>query len=226
VKKKATKLGPLLQVAAVSLIGFGVTFSLLPTYANSRRIAQQPSRNLYSGLHFVFADLDGDHIPDLALVEMQSQRSTETNYSIRVKLSHGAESAIGVNGPVGGLRVAAQDVNGDNNVDLVITGNLDGRFIEILLNDGRGNFSVASPEEISPQQRETDRELESKANDHSDLATLISARASHEDGTIGSCDFVQPSTSDSCYSAETERAIQRPSFARQGRSPPTPILLS
>jgi hypothetical protein len=224
VEKKATKLGPLLQIAAVSLIGFGVTFSLLHTYANSRRIAQPSSRTLYSEPHFVFADLDGDHIPDLALVEMQSQRSTETNYSIRVKLSHGVESAIGVNGPIGGLRVAARDVNGDNNVDLVVTGNLDGRFVEVLLNDGRGNFSVASPGEISPRQRESDRELESKANDHSDLATLISARASDEDGPIGSCDYVLPFTSDSCYSAETQRTIQRPGFARQGRSPPSLLL--
>jgi hypothetical protein len=226
VKKKATKLGPLLQIAAVSLIGFGVTFSLLHTHANSHRIAQPPFRNLYSEPHFVFADLDGDDIPDLALVETQSQHSTETNYSIRVKLSHGVESAIGVNGPIGGLRVAARDVNGDNNVDLVVTGNLDGRFIEVLLNDGRGNFSVASPGEISPDERPTDRELESKANDHADLATLISARTSDEDGPLGSSDYVQPFTSESCCSAETERAIQRPGFPRQGRSPPTPVLLS
>jgi hypothetical protein len=225
VKNKATKLGPLLEIAAVSLIGFAVTFGLLHPYPNSRWIAQPPSRNPYSGPHFVFADLDGDHIPDLALVEMQSQRSAETNYSIRVKLSRGVESAIGVNGPFGGLSVAARDVNGDNNVDLVVTGNLDGRFIEVLLNDGRGNFSVASSGDISPQ-RETDGGLEPKANDHSDLATLISARTSHEDGPIASCDYIQPFSSDSCDSTETEPAIQRPGFACQGRSPPTPILLS
>jgi hypothetical protein len=226
VKKKVIRLGVLLPIAAVSLIGFAVTLSLQHPYAHSRRMAQPLSRNLYSRPHFVFADLDGDHIPDLALVEMQSQRSTQTNYSIRVKLSHGVESAIGVNGPVGGLSVAARDVNGDNNVDLIVTGNLDGRFIEVLLNDGRGNFSVASAGDFSPQQRETDGGLESKENDHSDLATLISARSSHEDGPIGSCDDVQPFSSGSCYSAETERATHRPGFPRQGRSPPVRILLS
>jgi hypothetical protein len=228
VPRNANKLVPLLEIASVCLVWFCVALTLpKPDPHRLQGVSQQSPRGRYSEPHFVFADLDGDHKPDLALVELQNQRSAQTNYSILVKLSHGVESAIGVHGPMGGLRVAARDVNGDDHVDLVVTANLDAHFIEVLLNDGRGNFSVASPGDYSYLESDLDGSLEVQASKtHSDLATLAPIRSSHEDGRIESCSNVLPVCSDSRRRAQAVLAIHRPALPRQGRSPPACIALS
>src|SRR5277367_4291043 len=56
---------------------------------------------------FAIANLDGDELPDLASVEMDRANGLATSYRIRVQLSAWPESAIGVIGPLGGLRISS-----------------------------------------------------------------------------------------------------------------------
>jgi hypothetical protein len=223
VKSNSSKLVPLLQIAALCLIWLVVGLILPHDDAPSPQLSQPALRSSYLESRFVFADLDGDQKPDLALVEMQSQHSAKTNYSIHVKLSDGPESAINLNGPVGGLRVSARDVNGDDNVDLIVTANLDGGFIQVLLNDGRGNFSVAAPGEFTQRPDNGDSSLEALAGTHTDLATLASLRSFHENGLVVHSSLPQPFSANSCSFAEVRRTVQRPGLSRQGRSPPAAI---
>jgi hypothetical protein len=133
---------------------------------------------LHSGLamaRFTIADLDGDLKPDLATVEIESQRSARTNYSIRVQLSAGTQSAISLNAPMGGLRLSARDVNGDDSLDLIVTSISEARVIAVLLNDGHGRFFVASNNEYVVA-KETDIFLREREAAQPDTLTLAPSR--------------------------------------------------
>ena len=92
---------------------------------------------------FAIADFDGDRKPDLATVQVVRQAARDSYYSIRLELSAGEESAIGIIGPQGGLQLVARDVNGDDLIDLVVTTAMDSRFVAVLINDGHGKFTLA-----------------------------------------------------------------------------------
>jgi hypothetical protein len=94
---------------------------------------------------FAIADFDGDRKPDLATIEVERDAVIGTRYSIRLHLSAGEESAIGITGPQGGLQIVARDVNGDDAMDLVVTTAMDSHFVAVLLNDGHGKFTLAKP---------------------------------------------------------------------------------
>jgi len=55
---------------------------------------------------FAIADFDGDQKPGLATVQIERDPAGGTRYSIRLQLSAGEESAIGITGPQGGLGVS------------------------------------------------------------------------------------------------------------------------
>jgi hypothetical protein len=224
--KRTAKLTPLFQIALVCLFWLAAVFTLPHGVSRSQRISTQPRSSVIPVSHFVFADLDGDQQPDLALVETQSQHSSRTNYSIRLKFSHGAESAIPVDGPVGGLRLAARDVNGDDNLDLVVTANLDGGFVEVLLNDGSGNFTVASSGSYAALETENSGNLEAQAGTQSDLATLVSLRFSHEQVLLlGSHLPLDCSWNFSCRT-DGGSVVWGQALPYRGRSPPAGISLS
>ena len=92
---------------------------------------------------FAIADFDGDQKPDLATVQVVREAALDSYYSIRLQLSAGEESAIGIAGPQGGLELAARDVNGDDLIDLVVTTAIGSHFVAVLLNDGHGKFTLA-----------------------------------------------------------------------------------
>jgi hypothetical protein len=225
VKKNTPRFMPLFHIAVVCLVWLDISFTLPPSKHTQQVSRELPGKAL-SEARFLYADLDGDQKPDLALVETESQHSAKNNYSIRLKLSHGVESAIGVNGPIGGLRVVARDVNGDDHVDLIVTANLDGEFIEVLLNDGRGNFSVAPPGEFAGLKNENESRLGALTVPRADLVTLASLRSPHEQGPIQSCDLVQAFTSDSRDWVDDCPAVQHLVLSRQSRSPPPQFALS
>jgi hypothetical protein len=92
---------------------------------------------------FAIADFDGDQKPDLATVQVERDAAIGTRYSIRMQLSANGESAIGITGPQGGLRILPRYVNGDDAIDLVVTAAMDSHFVAVLLNDGHGKFTLA-----------------------------------------------------------------------------------
>ena len=94
-------------------------------------------------MHFAIADLDGDKKPDIAFVEVERQQAASTDYAVRLRFGGGIDSHIGVHGPGGGLELAVRDVNGDESPDLILTSVVNPRVVQVLLNDGHGNFSAA-----------------------------------------------------------------------------------
>jgi len=177
-----------------------------------------------NGTRFLFADLDGDRIPDLAQVELQNPRSAKTNYSIHLKLSAGVESAIGVSGPDGGLRVAARDVNGDDALDLIVTANLDANFVEVLLNDGHGNFAIAKGDEFARAEGELGSVAWRGPNEApTDRVSLANSRLSSDLG-IAEKGHLAPLRLARCCSTMVLRAALYGTVLHSGsRSPPISI---
>jgi len=108
---------------------------------------------------FAIADFDGDLQPDLALIHVTRDSSPTTQYSLDLNFSSGTKPAIWIVGPSGGLQITPRDVNGDKFADLVITSLLDSQFVAILLNDGKGNFTLAEPSDYPGARKGTDFRL-------------------------------------------------------------------
>jgi hypothetical protein len=106
---------------------------------------------------FVFADFDGDNLPDLATVEIGQIGASHASYWIGFQMSAGGRQRIGLTAPVGGLEIASRDVNGDNRLDLIVTTTWLKNPVAVLLNDGHGNFTITDPaawsaSALSPKQ--------------------------------------------------------------------------
>jgi len=93
------------------------------------------------------ADLDGDHIPDIAS-GIRTGRTAE-GYSYRVDLDFSgnleAKPFNVFSEEPAGLNIQAIDIDGDHDLDLVITGRLSPQPIGVWLNDGRGLFTRGDP---------------------------------------------------------------------------------
>ncbi len=120
---------------------------VLPRAAAGSPVEQRPEAVAGRSLsRFVIADFDGDAKPDFATVEAEQFHVSVTDYSIRLRLSQGLESAIGLTARSGGLQLFSRDVNGDDKLDLVVRTALDSNLVAVLINDGYGNFTLAKPE--------------------------------------------------------------------------------
>src|SRR5271167_1447149 len=111
--------------------------------------AAQPSQGSSPGFNstFAIADFDGDRKPDLATVELQSSSSAKTTqYWIRLQLATGAAQVFGLTAPAGGLQIVARDVNGDSALDVLVSSVWLHKQVAVLLNDGHGNFTLATPD--------------------------------------------------------------------------------
>ena len=145
-----------------SLCGLALLLCLTLARGQHTVVADSTARRSpgLGGMAFAIADLDGDRKPDLASVEVEREQASSTRYAIRLQFSEGADSYIGVKGPLGGLRLAIRDVNGDDSLDLILTSVLDRRVVQVLLNDGHGKFAPAGGEGDWLSGREPDTYLE------------------------------------------------------------------
>jgi hypothetical protein len=226
-KETVTTFAPRLQVAIACLLCLGAGAVSLH---HSNKPVRQPfvvtALPHTSGTQFVIADLDGDRKPDLALVETGSPRRANYNYSIRLQFSTAPISAIDVRAPLGGLQVAARDVNGDDNVDLIVTSNLDESFIEVLLNDGHGNFSMAEPGAYPKLENKSHVLLRGPNGLVADQAMLASLRSFFGEEIVRGHDRYRILSWDSLSLAKEQTASYRTPHPRLGRSPPVLVALS
>jgi hypothetical protein len=108
-------------------------------------VQKPPVSSVGPGLSFAIADFDGDLSPDVASVQTGESDSSRTDYWIQLQLTTAGRQSFRVVSGIGGLQIAARDVNGDHTVDLVVTSALLKQPVAILLNDGHGNFTRAAP---------------------------------------------------------------------------------
>ena len=137
-----------------------VWFSALasPAEAKSAKAQEKGSTTALAGAEFAIGDFDGDRVPDLATVEAKPNGTQrDSRYAIRLQLTSGAAQVFGFTAPAGGLQIVAQDINGDNALDVLVRTTWQHQAIAVLLNDGHGNFTLAEPGAfaVSTHDRET-----------------------------------------------------------------------
>lgn len=122
------------------LVLVGSFFGSIPAQASNVSLPISGTR-----LPFAIDDFDGDHRPDLASVQQISNSSSGTIYRLEFQLSAVGLQSIHLVGPSGGLRIATRDVNGDDIPDLIVSSAWREEPLAVLVNDGRGAFSLADP---------------------------------------------------------------------------------
>lgn len=126
---------------------------------------------------FTIADFDGDRKPDLATVQIERDAVIGTRYSIRLQMSAGEQSAIGITGPRGGLQLVPRDVNGDDAMDLIVTTALDAHFVAVLINDGHGKFTQARAGEFPGIEKDEGARLSEARKPAEEYGTLQVTRS-------------------------------------------------
>jgi hypothetical protein len=95
----------------------------------------------------VLGDFDGDRRPDIAIARPERLSNGAFRYRVEVLLSTQPAGAFDVEfGPAGGLHISAQDVDGDRDLDLVITSEFGRQPVGIWINDGHGRFTRGAAE--------------------------------------------------------------------------------
>ena len=122
------------------LVLVGSFFGSIPAQASNVSALVSGSR-----LPFAIDDFDGDHRPDLASVQPISKDSSGTIYRIQFQLSAVGQQFIHLVGPSGGLQITTRDVNGDDIPDLIVSSAWREETLAVLVNDGRGAFSLTDP---------------------------------------------------------------------------------
>jgi len=129
---------------------FFLLFCLFPGFVTTAAAAPPaaqggPASTPTSFSNFALADFDGDRKPDLASVEFNRFDSAWVRYSITFRLTAGGGQTVGVTAPLGGLELAARDVNGDASLDLIVRTAWLHQLVAVFLNDGHGHFAAADP---------------------------------------------------------------------------------
>jgi hypothetical protein len=96
---------------------------------------------------WMLADLDGDHQPDVAQGRALGRTTDGYFYEVQLQLSSdaSARSFFFFHNNALGLRITAHDIDGDDDVDLIISDRFFDQDIGVWLNDGRGRFSRSLP---------------------------------------------------------------------------------
>jgi hypothetical protein len=139
--KLARRIIPLPAALRVCLLVLvGSFFGSIPAQASNLNLPVSGP-----ALPFAIDDFDRDHRPDLASVQQIASSSSDTIYRIQFQLSAVGQQSLHLVGPSGGLRIVPQDVNGDDIPDLIVSAAWREESLAVLVNDGRGAFSLAVP---------------------------------------------------------------------------------
>lgn len=175
-------------------------------------------------LPFTIADFDGDLRPDLIDVHAGKTGLSGTQYWIELQLSAAGRQTIPVFAPAGGIRVSARDVNGDQNLDLVLTTTWFKQPVAILLNDGHGSFTSVDPRAFPNAFRENSTTWSSREDLTNDFAGVPpSSRAGGFLASLGSP--IVASRSAGVAQSDRSFLLNRFLTSQSGRAPPSRFFL-
>jgi hypothetical protein len=124
------------------------SLSALAFLAGVASAASQPTLPFDNSV--VFGDFNGDRNTDTIALHLDSLTVASASYTVRVSLS-GSEGDAITAVVVDGRRVELipRDVDGDRDLDLIVSTVVTHEPVRVLINNGRGRFAAASPREFS-----------------------------------------------------------------------------
>jgi hypothetical protein len=125
---------------------------MLALWPSAAAASDDPRNDRTSAQHIAapvtIGDFDGDQRPDFVTADIGQRGASHTVYKIAIELSSGVRSTLDIAAPDGGLQLTSRDVNGDDQLDVIVTTAWTQRPVAVLLNDGQGNFKQLSPEQF------------------------------------------------------------------------------
>jgi hypothetical protein len=131
------------QASKYALLLFAVCWFALPASAYGATQGGDVATHLLRAGTPAVADLDGDHQPDLASGINTGHTSAGYSYRVDLDLSGNPDrkSFSVLSQEPNGLNIQAIDVDGDQDLDLVITSRWSMQPIGVWINDGSGSFT-------------------------------------------------------------------------------------
>lgn len=223
--RDAAKAAVLFSCAALLLFCAALASATMPAMAAPP--AQDSSHAVMrADSSFAIADFDGDQRPDLATAEIERSDSRFTRYLIRLQLTAGPGQSkpsgqfIGVTGAFGLPQISAIDVNGDHALDLVITAAGQQQPIAVLLNDGRGKFSLANPRDFPAPVSDSPWRWGSASHQFQDVAVLMPTRTPQAEARSARHWFVPRQLAESRFSTNRGFPPDPLRSSPLGRAPP------
>ena len=170
------------------------------------------------GVGLAIGDLDGDAKADVATVTVVRDGQRGTEYAICWRLSTEPSGSIGLTARSGGLELVLRDVNGDAAEDLVVSTALDSRVVAVLVNDGRGNFSLAQPGDFAISATQPDVFL--NAPETGGAETAAGLRVSFDGDADADKGERQTTRTERLRHGNREDSPRKAENSRTGRSPP------
>jgi hypothetical protein len=154
-----------MELRSLSRPRYGVLFLLLFLVRASYCLREPQSESKHqfpalpqylSGSVWVFGDLDGDHKPDVAKGHPSGRTEAGYLYEVQLQLS-GAERSTSLtvfHNNALGLRISGIDIDGDNDIDLIISDRFSRKHTGVWLNDGKGRFTRSAAGRFAPYSDE------------------------------------------------------------------------
>jgi hypothetical protein len=144
------------------LLLFAVFLFALPSSAFGAGQLSIATHLLRSGTPAV-ADLDGDQVPDLASGIKTGHTSAGYSYRVDLDLSRNpnGKSFSVLSQEPNGLNIQAIDVDGDHDLDLVITNHWSMKPIGVWINDGSGSFTPGDLDQYGSRIWQTSQSVRS-----------------------------------------------------------------
>lgn len=160
-----------------------------------------PSAYLRSNLPFVFrgsagvGDFDGDRHADFAVAQPQGMINGAYRYRVEVLLSAQPATAFEIDwGTPSGLHISTRDVDGDLDLDLVITSEFGRQPVGVWINDGNGRFTPGQMQKYPASiWQETDRAYDTPETPVRPLPAFVVPASG---GTAEPARFVLPTLAD------------------------------
>lgn len=217
--------GGVVGIASLCLIWLYCAFAgVHPRPPLTEQREEAAGRLGHYGYPFAIADFDGDHLPDLAVVQVESYGSRTSKYSIRLRFSGGEGAAIGIEAPLGGLRIDSRDVNGDDADDLIVSTAAESEIVAVLVNDGHGNFVVAEPGAFPNLERKQKGFVQALGTQVCPDGTLLQNRTASGEEAIATTGWHGQVGSNPFRSARRSKSLAGPTHSSLGRSPPTIVI--